>query len=262
MGCGASAAKPTTVEPTPAKPTTEAPGGLAPERLEKLKAIFKSMDTDGDGSVDIAEYRAATDNQTMLNLFKFMDGKGNNDGSLDLDEWLTTMSKVGLSMSDEQFEKDLGSMIKESSIAPGLAPERLQKLKEIFVSMDTDGDGSVDLGEYRAATSNPTMLKLFEFMDGQGNGDGSLSLDEWLGTMSKVGGSMTDEQFETDLVSMLRMSKAGGAKTEEEPAAAAEPEAAAEEPKAEEPKAEEPAAEPAAEPEPAATEEAPPPPAE
>merc|ERR1712070_820102 len=46
--------------------------------------------------------------------------------------------------------------------------QRLIMLKEIFKAMDKDGNGSVDLGEYLAATSNPTMLKLFTYMDGKG----------------------------------------------------------------------------------------------
>ena len=70
------------------------------------------MDTDGDGSVDLAEYRAATDNPTMLKLFAYMDAQGDRNGSLSMEEWLSTMAKVGKTMSDAQFEKDLGSMVK------------------------------------------------------------------------------------------------------------------------------------------------------
>ena len=88
------------------------------DRHTRLKEIFHSIDSDGDGSVDLAEYRAATDNATMLKLFAYMDAQGDRDGTLSMDEWLSTMSKVGKSMSDEQFEQDLGSMVKRK---PGLA---------------------------------------------------------------------------------------------------------------------------------------------
>jgi hypothetical protein len=81
--------------------------------------------------------------------------------------------------------------------------QRLVKLKEIFKSMDKDGNGSVDLAEFRAATSNATMMKLFSYMDNNGDRNGSLSMDEWLGTMTKVGLAMDDASFERDLVSML-----------------------------------------------------------
>ena len=55
------------------------------------------------------------------------------------------------------------------------------------------------------------MLAMFKFMD-ETNGDssGCLTLDEWLGTMGKVGLAMSDEQFETDIMSMLRASRVGG----------------------------------------------------
>jgi hypothetical protein len=89
-----------------------------------------------------------------------------------------TMAKVGKSMTDEQFEADLLGMITpKQSLVQGMAPERLKKLKDLFHSMDEDGDGTVDLSEYRAATTNETMLKLFEYMDGQGDKNGQLTLD-------------------------------------------------------------------------------------
>ena len=40
-----------------------------------------------------------------------------------------------------------------------MSPERLAMLKTIFYSLDLDGDGSVDLAEYRVGTANPTMIK-------------------------------------------------------------------------------------------------------
>lgn len=90
---------------------------------------------------------------------------------------------------------------------------RLLKLKEIFRYMDEDGNGSVDLAEFQAATSNPTMLKLFSYMDNKGDKNGSLSLDEWLDTMTKVGLSMDDATFERDLASMLTKQTKGGTTT-------------------------------------------------
>jgi Ca2+-binding EF-hand superfamily protein len=205
MGCGASTASP----PGGAKATKpdaqQGGASLAPERREKLTQIFKSMDTDGDNLVDIAEYRAATSNQTMLKLFAYMDQKGDKDGRLSLEEWLATMSTVGLSMSDEVFEKDLMSMVKPmDEMVAALAPERLASLKKVFKEMDIDGDGTVDFKEYKASTSNATLLALFTHMDESGDGNGELTLDEWLSTMAKVGNSMTDEQFEADLLSMIK----------------------------------------------------------
>ena len=106
MGCGASTATPpatsrasraSKADPRASKAdprASSAEPALPPGRLQMLKDIFESMDVDGDGSVDVAEYRTSTDNKTMLKLYQLMDKRGDGNGSLSLDEWLTTMSLV------------------------------------------------------------------------------------------------------------------------------------------------------------------------
>ena len=109
---------------------------LPPARLQMLKDIFESMDVDGDGSVDVAEYRTSTDNKTMLKLYQLMDKRGDGNGSLSLDEWLTTMSLVGRTMTDAAFERDLASMLRPSNeVIASIAPERLAKLKSLFIQV-------------------------------------------------------------------------------------------------------------------------------
>ena len=56
------------------------------------------------------------------------------------------------------------------------------------------------------------MLKFFTFMDGLGDGDGSLNLSEWLEGMGKLGASMSDEEFKLNLREM--MTKVAVAKAE------------------------------------------------
>ena len=109
------------------------------QRVKKLKELFHKMDEDGgkilrlsstpfpfpltlydelvlaDGTVDFSEYKSKTNNETMLKLFSHMDAQGDNDGTLNLDEWLTTMGKVGQSKTDEEFEKDLLGLFTTSS---------------------------------------------------------------------------------------------------------------------------------------------------
>ena len=41
-------------------------------------------------------------------------------------------------------------------------------------------------------------------MDANGDGNGTLTLDEWLNTMGKVGKSKSDEEFETELLGMFK----------------------------------------------------------
>ena len=68
-----------------------------------------------------------------------MDNGGDGDGSLTLDEWLITMSKVGKAMTDEQFEADLLGMVQPAQSPRGMKLDRVKKLKEIFHKMDEDG---------------------------------------------------------------------------------------------------------------------------
>jgi hypothetical protein len=179
---------------------------------------------------------------------------------------MSTMYTVSKSdnMTDEAFDRDLRSMVKARPTGVSeMPPGRLAKLKQVFQSMDADGDGTVDWREYQAATSHPTLLKLFQLMDSEasgGNCDGALALDEWLSVMSKVrlehararaclsltkasppppsapsprthtvhkltarlsvhahvhartqvGKTMSDEEFEADLLSMIQKPPEGG----------------------------------------------------
>ena len=66
------------------------------------------------------------------------------------------MAKVGKTMSDAQFEKDLGSMVKsKSDLVSQLAPARLGKLKALFNHMDSDGNRQ----QPRTPTSSVRLLR-------------------------------------------------------------------------------------------------------
>ena len=83
-------------------------------------------------------------------------------------------------------------------------PSREERLEELFTAMDVDGDGTVDFEEYKAMVKSPIMLQFFTFMDAHfGNSDGKLGLDEWLDGMSALGTTMSDEQYERQLVEMM-----------------------------------------------------------
>ena len=66
MGCGASSSKPPPPAPPVEDPLERRVAPMPPERLAMLKKIFHSLDLDGDGSVDLAEYRIGTSNPTMI----------------------------------------------------------------------------------------------------------------------------------------------------------------------------------------------------
>jgi Ca2+-binding EF-hand superfamily protein len=66
MGCGASASKPPPPPPEEESVLVRRESPMTPERLSLLRQIFQSLDLDGDGKVDLAEFRVGTANPTMI----------------------------------------------------------------------------------------------------------------------------------------------------------------------------------------------------
>ena len=174
-----------------------AAGGGAKGAL--LVDVFDSMDVDGSGTVDIAEYRSAVGNETMRAFFAYIDAQGVADGELTLGEWLAGMGQLGAAMSDAEFFAELdGHLVKVE-----MSNRRKATLTEIFAAMDADHDGNVSLDEYRAAVASTTMRSFFEYIDGKGVADGFLTLGEWLAGMSEIGASMSDAEFLDELKKLL-----------------------------------------------------------
>ena len=151
MGCGASKQPASVTGDNPKKAET-AKGPL--DRKAILTEIFTAMDVDGDGCVDFEEYKACVQSEMMLKFFAFMDGLGDGDGSLQLKEWLEGMGKLGMNMTDEQFQAELAATMDKIHALP---LNRKKLLVGIFQAMDVDGDGSVDFEEYKARASDVDM---------------------------------------------------------------------------------------------------------
>ena len=164
-----------------------AAGGGAKGAL--LVDVFDSMDVDGSGTVDIAEYRSAVGNETMKAFFAYIDAQGVADGFLTREEWAKGMGLLGANMSTAQYESELRAML---AAGAGAAEARLAT---IFKAMDTDLDGKVSLAEYRSAVAGETMRAFFEYIDAQGGADGELTLGEWLAGMGQLGAAMSDAEF-------------------------------------------------------------------
>ena len=130
MGCGASTAKkPSEAYEKGPESTAHATSGghimpLTPEKHELLKAAFTAMDADGDGQIDMGEFktRAATlgtEKQSVEELFKFFDTRGaahrnhRDDDMLSIDEWISGVREMAVQrgLTDETFKAEMEAIM-------------------------------------------------------------------------------------------------------------------------------------------------------
>lgn len=110
---------------------------ITPEEVEHIKESFKAMDTDGNGTIDAQEFKAAllqngehvTDEDVNV-IIASIDKNG--DGVIQLNEFIEFMS------SDDVPEEDL--------------------TRSVFASFDTDGNGVIDFEEYFQAISSVSTV--------------------------------------------------------------------------------------------------------
>ena len=128
---------------------------ITPEEVEHIKESFKGMDTDGNGTIDAQEFKAAllkngehvTDEDVQV-IIASIDKNG--DGVIQLNEFIEFMS------SDDVPEEDI--------------------TRSVFVSFDTDGNGVIDFEEYYKALSSVSSVsredakKSFDSADTDKNG--------------------------------------------------------------------------------------------
>lgn len=148
------------------------------------------LDTNGDGSVDLAEIQAARPDFT---LERFNAADGNGDGLLNRDELRTAhgnarqhrdldadgdgsfsfeeMQKARPDLSQEQFaalDADQDGKLTRPELKQGFG-------REMFTRIDQDGSGGVSLAEMQAHRSSATQD---DFAKLDTDGDGQLSQDE------------------------------------------------------------------------------------
>jgi len=91
--------------------------------------------------------------------------------------------------------------------------DRRALLERVFAAMDADGNGKVDAREFAAqakskAEADMELPMLMHFMDDPasgGDGDGKLSLDEWISGMQFMIGSASDAMFEKEMHDILQV---------------------------------------------------------
>lgn len=147
--------------------------------LQALQEKYAKTDTDGSGSLSLAEFTAGASGNTsgLDKLFSGLDADG--DGSLTQDEFTTGLAQ---SLSNQQPPP----------------PQRLsgatsQQLAELFQSVDSDQDGSLSLAEFTTGAQergdvedSDTLEQAFSAIDS--NQDGLVSADEFTTAIAQDAG--------------------------------------------------------------------------
>lgn len=138
------------------------------KNLTEIKQGFKSLDKDGDGEISKSEMAAAGLSDQEVNAI-FALGDSNNDGAIDIDEFIGVMcpsatavvfkisqafnGKEGALKAFKQIDIDGdGKISKQEMAKANIAGSKLSQseVDAIFTLGDTDGDGEVDLEEFLA----------------------------------------------------------------------------------------------------------------
>ena len=145
--------------------------GLTEDEIEEIKEAFDLFDTDGSGSIDPRELRAAMQslgfeakNQTIYQMITDLDKNKNNN--IDFEEFLDMMTAR---MSDKDTREDIN---------------------KVFRLFDDDTSGSITIRNLRrvARELGETMTdeELQEMVErADSNGDGAVSMDDFYNIMTK-----------------------------------------------------------------------------
>ena len=139
--------------------------------LDDVKNAFKKMDRNGDGKISPQELQACGFNDQQVKAL-FALGDSNNDGEIDLEEFITVMCP-----SASAVVSKLSKLFNTK-----------EKAADAFKKIDVNGDGLLSKDELRsAALPNGTKLTSIEvdsiFALGDANGDGEIDMEEFLAVM-------------------------------------------------------------------------------
>ena len=145
--------------------------GLTEDEIEEIKEAFDLFDTDGSGSIDPKELRAAMQslgfeakNQTIYQMITDLDK--NKSGNIDFEEFLDMMTAR---MSDKDTREDI---------------------EKVFRLFDDDCTGTITIRNLRrvARELGETMSdeELQEMIDrADSNGDAAVTMDDFYNIMTK-----------------------------------------------------------------------------
>jgi calmodulin len=138
------------------------------KNIEDVKMAFKMLDADGDGSITKQEMGSSGhkfSNEQVEALFAL--GDVNDDGALDLDEFIGAMcpsADTVISRISQKFNN-------------------INDVKKSFLSIDIDHDGKISRSEIsKSGKFNNAEVDAI-FILGDVNGDGEIDLEEFIGLM-------------------------------------------------------------------------------
>ena len=182
-----------------------------------LTSLFKVLDEDGSGELDLGEYLALSytvpyEYQRMFPT-TFLDFDTDGSGKVSLSEWLAAMENPpdATPIETEQYEHFIMQVkiFLKNLPKPESKIDREALATKVFQAFDADKSGSVDLREYLSLALNEQMAAVlkawFTYMDRLGNRDGKVQLGEWLEASRMYHKHVSDEQFEHDHKMLLEI---------------------------------------------------------
>ena len=136
--------------------------------IEDVKAAFKLLDRDGDGQIDKKEMSSSGHrfNTAQVEAI-FALGDINDDGVLDLDEFISVMCPSALTVVSRLRGKF----------------KNINEVKKSFLSMDTNNDGLLSRSEIAGSGKFNGQEVEAIFILGDLNQDGEIDIEEFIGLM-------------------------------------------------------------------------------
>ena len=139
--------------------------------IEDVKAAFKLLDRDGDGVVNKSEMMGSGHkfNSAQVEAI-FALGDTNDDGALDLEEFIAVMCPAAMTVVSRLRIKY----------------KNINEVKKAFLSMDTNKDGVLSKSEIAGSGKFNGQEVEAIFILGDLNQDGEIDLEEFIGLMCPV----------------------------------------------------------------------------
>jgi len=136
--------------------------------IDDVKAAFKLLDIDGDGSITRQEMASSGHkfSQEQIEAI-FALGDVNDDGAIDLDEFIGVMCPSAETVISRVTQKY----------------NNINEVKKAFMSIDIDHDGKISRQEMSGCGKYNSQEVDAIFILGDVNGDGDIDLEEFIGLM-------------------------------------------------------------------------------